>query len=81
MLELLNEYERLDELTNVIDKAWDADPMNEEIEKQWDEAYKAEWNALNKILTELEKIGIDRSTGRLMVQIKREKLRELFAKA
>lgn len=81
MLELLNEYERLEKIMNEIDKAWDEDPLNEEIEKQWDEAYRAEWSVMLKILAELEKIGIDKSTGMLILETKREKLRKLFAMA
>jgi hypothetical protein len=82
MKELLHELELATVKSNKLDKAWDADPMNEELEKAWDEAYTAEYEIFTKCAEKLVEITngqIDMPTATAMLRAKREDVKRIFS--
>ena len=82
MRELLQELELATAKINKLDEAWDADPMNEDLEKAWDKAYKAEHEIFMKCATKLVEITngqIDLPTATTMLRAKREEVTRIFS--
>lgn len=66
---------------NRLDELWDADPDNEELETQWNAAYKAEHKAFSEAVVEIVKITsgqIDSKTAASMLRAKRSEIEKLF---
>lgn len=82
MKELLEKINAAELEANRIDKLWEADPDNAELEAQWDAAYKTEGATFAKVVSELVKITsgqIDRSTAASMLRSKRAEVEKLFS--
>ncbi len=78
----LEELARLEEIANRADDAMMADPTNEEKEKAFDEAYKAEFDAFIAVASLIVKTTsgqIDEKTARAMVRTKRNEIMDLVA--
>lgn len=78
----LEELARLEEIANKADDAMMADPTNEEKEKTFDEAYKAEFDAFTAVANLIVKMTngqIDEKTARTMVRTKRNEILNLVA--
>lgn len=78
----LEELARLEEIANRADDAMMADPTNEEKEKAFDEAYKAEFDAFTAVANLIVKMTngqIDEKTTRIMVRTKRNEILNLIA--
>lgn len=83
MNELLEALKAAEEKANRIDKAWEADPENEELEAAFDEAYAAEHKALEAVANEIVKFTsdkIDFQTASVMIRKKRAELESLIAR-
>jgi hypothetical protein len=82
MKELLQELELASAKSNKLDEAWDADPMNEELEKAWDEAYKAEHEIFMKCVEKLVEITngqIDIPTATTLLRAKKSEVKRIFS--
>ena len=67
--------------TNRIDALWEESPEDEAIEEAWNKAYKAEWEAAEKVAEFINSFaGIDMKTARQMVRQKRDQLESLAAR-
>lgn len=78
----LEELAILEESANKADDAMMADPNNEEKEKAFDEAYKAEFDAFTAVAELIVKMTngqIDEKTARTMVRTKRNEILNLVA--
>jgi len=78
----LEELARLEEIANKADDAMMADPTNEEKEKTFDEAYKAEFDAFTAVTNLIVKMTngqIDEKTARIMVRTKRSEILNLVS--
>lgn len=78
----LEELERLEEIANKADDEMMADPTNEEKEKAFDEAYKAEFNAFTAVANLIVKMTngqIDEKTARTMIRTKRNDILDIIA--
>lgn len=51
MKEILKRLEIAIEISNAIDEKWENDPENTDLEKKWNDAYKAEWNIRSELAT------------------------------
>lgn len=79
MLAVLSE---LEEIANKADDEMTADPTNEEKEKAFDEAYKAEFDAFTAVanlIVKMTKGQIDEKTACTMVRTKRNEIMNLIA--
>lgn len=79
---MMEELERLEEIANKADDEMMADPTNEEKEKAFDEAYKAEFEAFTAVASLIVKMTsgqIDEKTARTMVRAKRKELMNIVA--
>lgn len=82
MINELARLERLEEITNHAEDDYDREPENEEYEKTFDDAYKAEYAAFMAVATMLsEWIGVDIATSRAMVNKERAKLWDILKRA
>jgi hypothetical protein len=82
MKDLLQELELASAKSNKLDEAWDADPMNEDLEKAWDEAYTAEHEIFIKCAEKLVEITngqIDMPTATTMLRAKRSEVKRIFS--
>ena len=80
---LLENLEAAEAKSDMIDEAWENDYSNEELEKAWNEAYKAENEAFNKVVSEIVTMTagmIDEKTAGLMLRAKRAELKALVLK-
>lgn len=78
----LKELERLEKIADMADDEMMTDPTNEEKEKAFDEAYKAEFDAFIAVSNLIVKITagkIDEKTARTMVRTKRNEIINLIA--
>lgn len=76
----LEELGRLEEIANKADDEMMEDPTNEEKEKAFDEAYKAEFDAFTAVANLIVKMTngqIDEKTARTMVRTKRNEIMNL----
>lgn len=77
--ELLNKLEEAEIKADIIDKAWEEDPGNEELEKQFDEAYKEEYKIYNQIKEILKKaLNLDEATIKTMIRAYRKELKSIL---
>lgn len=79
---MLAELSELEEIANKADDAMMDDPTNEEKEKAFDEAYKAEFDAFTAVANLIVKMTdgrIDEKTARTMVRAKRNEILNLVA--
>lgn len=82
MKELLRRLEEAEERANEADAAWEQDPENEELEKAFNETYKAEFEAFNELEEAIEKAtGIDAQTVSSMIRSRREDLKAIIERA
>lgn len=66
---------------NRLDELWEADPDNEELESQWDAAYKAQHKAFSEAVAEIVRITsgqISNKTAASMLRTKRSEVEKLF---
>lgn len=78
----LKELERLEKIADMADDEMMADPTNEEKEKAFDEAYKAEFDAFIAVASLIVKMTsgqIGEKTARTMVRTKRNEIINLIA--
>lgn len=79
---MLAELSELEEVANKADDEMMADPTNEEKEKAFDDAYKAEFDAFTAVANLIVKMTngqIDEKTARAMVRTKRNEIMNLVA--
>lgn len=82
--QLLKTYEETNKELASLEIKFDADPENEEIEKEWDALYKTNYNALQAaaeliVITTMNMIDV--KTARMMIITKREDLEVILNKA
>jgi len=80
----LKSLEELEKASTAADLAYDADPMNPEVEKVFDKAYKAEYESFMKIsaaLVEFSGGELKISEARAIVSGKREQLKKMLETA
>ena len=76
---LINELEAAEEKANKADAAWEQDPENENLEKEFDEAYKAEWTAFKKLRNEIQKLtGCGSQTASEMIRGHRDEIKRMI---
>lgn len=78
----LEELARLEKIANKADDAMMADPTNQEKEKAFDEAYKAEFDAFTAVAELIVKMTngqINEKTARAMVRTKRNEILAILA--
>ena len=81
MKELFARWEELNNIANAADEAWALEPENEDLEKAFDDAYEAEWNAFNELLNailEFTNGEIDKYTASKMLRSKRNEVKQLL---
>ncbi len=79
--ELLKQLEDAERKANELDNLMVANPEDEEIEKESDEAYKKEWEVFNKLIDEVVKFTenkINRKQAYNMIQLKRSELKSII---
>ena len=67
--------------TDVLERLWENDPENEELEREFDAAYKIQFERTNELIKALCKYGYDEKTWRKVLIGKREQIEALFNKA
>lgn len=75
--ELLEKLKKATEVSDELDKAWGMNPEDEELEKRWDEAYKAEHAAAEELVAGLVSFSGNRLTERTAWSIVRSKQKDL----
>lgn len=82
MKELLRRLEEAEQRANEADAAWEQDPENEELEKAFNETYRAEFEAFNELEEAIQKAtGIDAQTVSSMIRSRREDLKAIIERA
>lgn len=82
MKELLKRLEEAEERATAADSAWEQDPENEELEKAFDEAWRAEFKAASELTKAIQKAtGIDAKTAGAMIRGHREELKAIIERA
>lgn len=79
---MLSDLSELEEIANKADDAMMADPTNEEKEKAFDEAYKAEFDAFTAVAELIVKMTngqIDEKPAHTMVRTKRNEILNLVS--
>ena len=66
---------------DILEQLLENDPENEELEREYDEAYKFQFEATEELVKALCKIGYDAKTWRSVIIGKREQLEALMNKA
>ena len=82
--DLLKKLEIAEDTANRADTAYENDPENAELEKAFDEAYKAEWIAFENVVSAICEITdgkIDIKTARTMIKTKRNELLTIAERA
>ena len=77
-------YDRMviaENVTDILEKLYEQAPENEELEKEFDEAYKTQFERTEELINALCKIGYDEKTWRKVLIGKREQIEALFNKA
>lgn len=80
---LFEEFEKAETRANMVESEWEKCPENEDLERAFDEAYKAEFAAREALVAEIKKITngqIDTPTVNAMLAKKRTELRALVAR-
>lgn len=76
---LFKAFETAEQAHDKIDKAWELDPMNEELEAKWDELYKDLYSKQEKLEDALvEFSGIDKPTMHIMINKYRDRVKSLI---
>jgi hypothetical protein len=76
---LINELEAAEEKANKADAAWEQDPENENLEKEFDAAYKKEWAAFKKLRNEIQKLtGCESQTASEMIRGYRDEIKRMI---
>lgn len=78
----LEELTKLEEIANQADEEYEAEPMSEEKEKAFNEAYQAEFEAfiaVSKLIVKMTRGQIDEKTAREMVRTKRNEILAILA--
>lgn len=79
--DLIKKLEIAEMKASEIDAKFENDPENEELEKAFDKAYKAQFTASKKVIDYIVKLtGIEEKTARLMVNMKRDQLKAIAEK-
>lgn len=81
---LMKEFEAAEEKMNEIDAAYDANPENEELEKAWSAAYRAEFEARERLIAEIVSFTkglLTTKNVRAMLAVRREELKRLLMMA
>lgn len=81
MKELLKRLEAAEKKATEADTAYEANPESEELEKAFDEAYKAEFEAFEALANEIVKASkgqIKKSDAATMIKAKRNELKALI---
>lgn len=50
---LIQEYYKAEQASNEADTKWEQDPENEELEREFDRTYKAQWELFEALCTEI----------------------------
>lgn len=80
--ERIQELERFEKETDRAEAAYTAAPENLELEKLFDDAYKAEFDefvSLAKLIVRLTDSRIDFNTAKKIIMVRRAELKALFA--
>lgn len=83
MKELLKRLEEAERKANIADTEYEANPEDQELEKAFDEAYKAEFEAFEALANEIVKTTggqIEKATASTMIRAKRNELKTLIEK-
>ena len=81
--DLFKKYEETKRISDYWDEKYAQDPMNEEIEKEWDEAYSTYHHYFMELMKGIVRESdnqIDAKTARKMIITEREKLKEIINK-
>ena len=81
MKDLLKRLEIAEQRANEADAALEKNPESEELEKAFDEAYKAEFKAFEELANAIVKISggqIEKRTAATMIRAKRAELKNLI---
>lgn len=74
-----SEYREAQRISDELDEALENDPENIRIERKWDNAYKATWDAMNLVLNELGAVlVIPRNEAYELVMMKEDELDDLI---
>lgn len=74
-----SEYREAQRISDELDEALENDPENIRIERKWDNAYKAMWDAMNLVLNELGAVlVIPRNEAYELVMMKEDELDDLI---
>lgn len=82
LLEKLQNLEKAEKAANLAESAWEKEPENTELEKAFDSAYKAEFDAYINAAKYIEYMtggNIDFMAAKKMIQTKRAELLQLLA--
>ena len=83
MKELLKALEEAEKKANEADSAWEKDPENTELEKNFDEAYKAENKAFQAVVEKIVSLTsgrIDKKTASTMLRSRRKEIESLVVR-
>lgn len=78
---LMAEFEAAEKKHDRLDDLWENDYDNEELEKEWTEAYKVLTNARKRLegaIVSLTNGKIDAKTARMIIHTKRDELKSLI---
>ncbi|MBS6062652.1 MAG: hypothetical protein KH972_02150 [Peptostreptococcaceae bacterium] len=81
MKELLKRLEKAERETNRLEKLYEVDFENEELEKEFDKAYELQFKLFNELANEISKTTnakIDVATARQLINDKRQQLAMIF---
>lgn len=78
MKEILKRLEKAIERSNTADEAWEANPESEAAEKEFDEAYKAEYETRKELATAITKLTKEIDFETAMKMTYNPKLAELI---
>ncbi len=81
MKELLNKLKEAEIMADKADAAWEADPENEQLEKAFDEAWKKEFEAFEKLADKIVIVTdgkINKKTAATMIRKKRNEVEMLI---
>lgn len=82
LLEKLQKLEQLEKTADRVESAWEKEPENAELEKAFDAAYKAEFDAYISAAKYIEYMtdgNVDFITAKKLIQTKRAELLQLLA--
>lgn len=83
LTKLINNYKKAQAATDAVDKLWDVDPENAEIEAAWDKACKAEDAAFTALAEELHRFShgmLTMKAARSVIRVKFDEVEALVAR-